>query len=85
VEAFNILGEKLLQPHSKKRYFADHRPIMFKKCVTVKRNHEFVERMCHIFIAKLFPKEEPKSFIIKAPANAERSGMDERCNGDTRG
>jgi hypothetical protein len=37
--------------------------------------------MCHIFIAKQFPKEEPKSFIIKASVKAERSGMDEGCNG----
>jgi hypothetical protein len=41
--------------------------------------------MCHIFIAKLFPKEGTKSLIIKAPVNAESSGMDERCNGDTGG
>jgi len=41
--------------------------------------------MCHIFIANLFSKEEPKSFIIKAPVNAERSGMDDLCNGDTGG
>jgi hypothetical protein len=128
MEAFNILGKKLFRLHSKKRYFVDHRPIMFKpcysnkkpcyskkklccsnkklcrsnkklryskkklcrsnkklavtgNCVTVKRNHEFAERMCRIFIAKLLLKEEPKSFIIKAPVNAERSGMDERCNG----
>jgi len=43
-----------------------------------------VELICHIFIAKLFYKE-PKSFIIKASVNVERSGMDERCKGDTGG